>query len=114
MTVGIDQPSYNITEGAGLLNVCAILTGDADREVLVTLTTIATSAQGIEPLATVNLLQNRIVVIANKLHCMNYPSHANRNVLPENNWDYLCSNISPHSLIPRPRGRPGNEATAPI
>ena len=111
MTVGIDQPAYNITEGAGLLNVCAILTGDADREVLVTLTTIATSAQGIEPLATVNLLQNRIVVIANKLHCMNYPSHTNRNVLPENN---LYSNTSPHSFIPRPRGRPGNEATAPI
>jgi len=44
--VGFDQPSYNISEGAGLLNVCAILTGVADREVLVTLTTMEISAEG--------------------------------------------------------------------
>lgn len=47
VTVGFDQPSYSISEGAGLLNVCAILTGVADREVLVTLTTMEISAEGI-------------------------------------------------------------------
>ena len=47
VAVGFDQPSYNISEGAGLLNVCAILTGVADREVLVTLTTMEISAEGI-------------------------------------------------------------------
>ena len=45
VTVGFDQTSYSITEGAAPLNVCTILTGVADREVMVTLTTMPSSAQ---------------------------------------------------------------------
>ena len=46
VTVGFDQTSYSITEGAAPLSVCTILTGVADREVMVTLTTMPISAQG--------------------------------------------------------------------
>ena len=46
VTVGLDQPSYNITEGGSPLSICAILSGQADREVLVTITTVPVSAQG--------------------------------------------------------------------
>ena len=46
VTVGFDQTSYSIAEGAAPLNVCTILTGVADREVMVTLTTMSISAQG--------------------------------------------------------------------
>ena len=49
VTVGFDQTSYSITEGAAPLSVCTILTGVADREVMVTLTTMPISAQGRVP-----------------------------------------------------------------
>ena len=47
VTMGLDQSSYTITEGGSPMSICAILSGQADREVLVTLTTVPASAQGI-------------------------------------------------------------------
>ena len=40
MIVNLQQATYTISEGVGPLNVCAILTGTAERDVLVTLLTI--------------------------------------------------------------------------
>ena len=40
MIVNLQQTTYTISEGVGPLNVCAILTGTAERDVLVTLLTI--------------------------------------------------------------------------
>jgi len=46
VTVGVQQVSYSVREVDGLVMVCAILTGDTQKEVLVNLTTLSGSAQG--------------------------------------------------------------------
>ena len=46
VTVGVQQVSYSVREADGLVRVCAILTGDTQREVLVNLTTLSGSALG--------------------------------------------------------------------
>ena len=40
MIVNLQQATYTISEGVGPLNICAILTRTAERDVLVTLLTI--------------------------------------------------------------------------
>ena len=45
--VGLQQTSYTVGEGNGLLSVCTFLNGDTQREVIVSLSTEQGSAQGI-------------------------------------------------------------------
>ena len=45
--MGLQQTSYSVGEGIGSLNVCALLSGTTQREVVVSLSTQAGSAQGI-------------------------------------------------------------------
>jgi len=44
VTVGLQQTSYSVTESEGIVDVCAILTGQTEREVFVSLFTEADSA----------------------------------------------------------------------
>ena len=46
VTVGLEQTSYTVGEGSGTLSVCAVLSGMAQRNVSVTLSTIQGIAQG--------------------------------------------------------------------
>ena len=46
VAVGVQQVSYSVREADGLVRVCAILTGDTQREVLANLTTLSGSALG--------------------------------------------------------------------
>ena len=46
ITVGFQQVSYSVREADDRVMVCAILTGDTQREVLVNLTTLSGSALG--------------------------------------------------------------------
>ena len=45
VTVGLQQTSYSVTESEGVLDVCANLTEQIEREVFVSLFTVADSAQ---------------------------------------------------------------------
>ena len=45
MTVGFEQLSYSTEEGA-TVTVCATLSGQIERDVLVTLTTVSGTAEG--------------------------------------------------------------------
>ena len=45
VTVGLQQTSYSVTESEGVLDVCANLTEQIEREVFVSLFTAADSAQ---------------------------------------------------------------------
>lgn len=45
VTVGLQQTSYSVTESEGIVDVCAILTEQIEREVFVSLFTEADSAQ---------------------------------------------------------------------
>lgn len=46
VTVGLEQTSYTVEEGSGTLSVCAVLSGMAQRNVTVTLSTVQGIAQG--------------------------------------------------------------------
>ena len=46
MVVGLQQTSYSVGEGSGPLSVCVLLTGSAERDVLVSLLAISQTAQG--------------------------------------------------------------------
>jgi len=45
VTVGLEQTSYTVGEGSGTLSVCAVLSGMAQRNVTVTLSTFQGIAQ---------------------------------------------------------------------
>ena len=45
MTIGFEQLSYSIEEGA-TVTVCATLSGQIERDVFVTLTTVSGTAEG--------------------------------------------------------------------
>lgn len=47
VTVGLQQTSYSVTESEGIVDVCAILTEQIEREVFVSLFTEADSAQSL-------------------------------------------------------------------
>lgn len=44
--VGWEQASYTISEAAGVATFCATLTGQTEREVIVTISTVGVSALG--------------------------------------------------------------------
>ena len=44
--MGLVQQSYTVIESASFVTVCAILTGLTERDVLVTMTTVQGTAQG--------------------------------------------------------------------
>ena len=46
VTVGMVQQFYTVIESASLVTVCAFLTGQTERDVLVTMTTVQGTAQG--------------------------------------------------------------------
>ena len=43
------QQSYTVIESASFVTVCAVLTGQSERDVLVTMTTGQGTAQGMQP-----------------------------------------------------------------
>ncbi len=49
MTVGLLQSEYSIQESVSELRVCAIITGEIEREVVVSYTTMEGTAQGLPP-----------------------------------------------------------------
>ena len=46
VTVGMVQQSYTVIESAGFATVCVFLTGQTERDILVTMTTVQGTAQG--------------------------------------------------------------------
>ena len=47
--MGLVQQSYTVIESANSVTVCAFLTGQTERDVLVTMTTVQETAQGMHP-----------------------------------------------------------------
>ena len=46
MTVGVVQQSFTVIESASFVTVCVFLTGQTERDILVTMTTVQGTAQG--------------------------------------------------------------------